>query len=277
MIKGTEIRIASALKNGAGQAGIFVLYYLRHTVGTYSRRDRHPPFYAREMTDDEVKDLGYARLDISRRSRTGMAETIYCPGKTPEQLVGILNAFLERGCAVLGSRCTVEQYHTAASHGLPVSYHELSRTLLLAGAAHPALPGQMAVCTGGTADIPVAEEAARTAEFFGAKVERFYDVGVAGLHRLISNIEAVRRADVIIAVAGMEGALGSVVAGLVQAPVIAVPTSVGYGASFQGLAPLLSMLNSCAEGLSVVNIDNGFGAAVQACRILRTICKHTRS
>ena len=224
--------------------------------------------------NDEMKDIGFARLDLSRRERTGTAETIYCPGKTPEQLVAILRAFRERGCAVLGSRCTEAQYLHTREHGLPVSYDATSRTLLLEGPPHPALPGLLAVCTGGTADMPVAEEAARTAEFFGARVERFYDVGVAGLHRLLGSIEAVRRADVIITVAGMEGALGSVVAGLVQAPVIAVPTSVGYGASFQGLAPLLSMLNSCAEGLSVVNIDNGFGAAVQACRILNTIRKH---
>lgn len=224
--------------------------------------------------NDEVKDLGFARLDISRRQRTGTAETIYCPGKTPDQLVDILRAFQSRGCAVLGSRCTHEQYTYAQQQGLPVSYHEQARTLLLEGPPHPDLPGKLAVCTGGTADIPVAEEAARTAEFFGARVERFYDVGVAGLHRLLSSIDQVRRADVIIAVAGMEGALGSVIAGLVKAPVIAVPTSVGYGASFQGIAPLLSMLNSCAEGLSVVNIDNGFGAAVQACRILNMIREH---
>lgn len=226
------------------------------------------------MMDDEMKNLGFARLDISRRQRTGTAETIYCPGKTPEQLAGILRAFREKGCAVLGSRCSREQYLYAQEQALPVSYHELSRTLLLEGAAHPALPGKIAVCTGGTADIPVAEEAARTAEFFGATVERFYDVGVAGLHRLLGSINDIRQADIIIAVAGMEGALGSVIAGLVKAPVIAVPTSVGYGASFQGLAPLLSMLNSCAEGLSVVNIDNGFGAAVQACRILNMIREH---
>lgn len=224
--------------------------------------------------NDEVKDLGYARLDMSRRERTGAAETIYCPGKTPEQLVGILRAFQERGAAVLGSRCTESQATYAQESGLPISYDPTSRTLLLAGEAHPPLPGLLAVCTGGTADMPVAEEAARTAEFFGARVERFYDVGVAGLHRLLRSIDEVRRADVIIAVAGMEGALGSVIAGLVKTPVIAVPTSVGYGASFQGIAPLLSMLNSCAEGLSVVNIDNGFGAAVQACRILNIIHSH---
>lgn len=225
--------------------------------------------------DDEMTNLGFARLDLSRRRRTGAAETIYCPGKTNEQLVGILRAFLERGCSVLGSRCTEEQYLYAREQALPVAYDALSRTLLLeGGTAHPKLPGMLAVCTGGTADMPVAEEAARTAEFFGARVERYYDVGVAGLHRLLGSIEAIRQADVIITVAGMEGALGSVIAGLVKAPVIAVPTSVGYGASFQGLAPLLSMLNSCAEGLSVVNIDNGFGAAVQACRILNMIHHH---
>ena len=226
------------------------------------------------MMDGEIKNLGYARLDMSRRQRTGAAETIFCPGKTCEQLTGILQAFLESGRAALGSRCSQEQYEHARAAGLPVSYDALSRTLLQEGESHPALPGRLAVCTGGTADMPVAEEAARTAEFLGATVERFYDVGVAGLHRLLSSIEDIRRADVIICVAGMEGALGSVVAGLVKAPVIAVPTSVGYGASFQGIAPLLSMLNSCAEGLSVVNIDNGFGAAVQACRILNMIHHH---
>ena len=129
--------------------------------------------------------------------------------------------------------------------------------------------GKVAVCTGGTADIPVAEEAAKTIEFFGAEADRHYDVGVAGLHRLLARVDQIREADIVIAAAGMEGALGSVVAGLTDAPVIAIPTSVGYGASFEGIAPLLAMLNSCAEGMSVVNIDNGFGAGVLACRILR--------
>ena len=225
------------------------------------------------MTDEE-KNLGFARLDLSRGRRTGTAETIYCPGKTPDQLVQILRAFRESSCAVLGTRCSAEQFLHVREHDLPVEYDESSRTLLLEGEAPPALPGRLVVCTGGTADMPVAEEAARTAEFFGADVLRIYDVGVAGLHRLLSRLDTLRQADVIIAVAGMEGALGSVIAGLVKAPVIAVPTSVGYGASFQGLAPLLSMLNSCAEGLSVVNIDNGFGAAVQACHILNMIRKH---
>ncbi len=220
---------------------------------------------------EESIDLGFARLDLSREERTGIPETIYCPGKTASQLEKILRAFFEKGSAALGTRCTPEQADFVGKQGLPVEYDATSRTLLLEGRRADPLPGMVAVCTGGTADIPVAEEAARTLDFFGAAVERFYDVGVAGLHRLLNNIGDIRRAQVVIAVAGMEGALGSVIAGLVRVPVIAVPTSVGYGASFEGLAPLLSMLNSCAEGLSVVNIDNGFGAAVQACRILKLI------
>ncbi|MEG2076685.1 MAG: nickel pincer cofactor biosynthesis protein LarB, partial [Victivallaceae bacterium] len=154
---------------------------------------------------------------------------------------------------------------------LPLEYDAVSRILVLSGTPPPHLPGLVAICTGGTADIPVAEEAARCVEFFGASAQRFYDVGVAGIHRLFAHLEQIRRADVVVAVAGMEGALGGVLARLVTAPVVAVPTSVGYGASFGGIAPLLTMLNSCAEGMSVVNIDNGFGAGVLACRILRKI------
>ena len=218
---------------------------------------------------DAAADLGFARLDLSRPRRTGMGETVYCPGKTAGQLVAILRAFAEAGQAVLGTRCTPEQARAVAEAGLAADYDAVGRTLIL-GAPPPAPAiGRVIVLTGGTADVPVAEEAARTAAFFGAEVARCYDVGVAGLHRLLGRLDEVRAADVIIAVAGMEGALGSVVAGLVEAPVVAVPTSVGYGAAFDGLAPLLSMLNSCAEGLAVVNIDNGFGAAVMACRILR--------
>lgn len=216
----------------------------------------------------DTADLGFARLDLSRPRRTGMGETIYCPGKTAEQLVAILRAFAEADQAVLGTRCTPEQARAVTEAGLAADYDATGRTLILGSSAAPTL-GRVIVLTGGTADLPVAEEAARTATFFGAEVTRCYDVGVAGLHRLLGRLDEVRAADVIIAVAGMEGALGSVVAGLVEAPVIAVPTSVGYGAAFEGLAPLLSMLNSCAEGLAVVNIDNGFGAAVMACRILR--------
>ena len=222
----------------------------------------------------DIADLGFARLDLSRPRRTGMGETIYCPGKTAEQLVAILRAFAEADQAVLGTRCTPEQARAVTEAGLAADYDATGRTLIFGTTPTPTL-GRIIVLTGGTADVPVAEEAARTATFFGAEVTRCYDVGVAGLHRLLGRLDEVRAADVIIAVAGMEGALGSVVSGLVEAPVIAVPTSVGYGAAFEGLAPLLSMLNSCAEGLAVVNIDNGFGAAVMACRILRLANRKT--
>lgn len=197
-----------------------------------------------------------------------MPETIYCAGKNKHQLLKILQTFAEHKVAVLGTRCSQEQFEFVSSAGLDIVYDEMSKILRLNGRSMPSLCGSIAVCTGGTADIPIAEEAALTAEFCGAEVKRFYDVGIAGLHRLLHKVEDIRMADVIIAVAGMEGALPSVLAGLVKAPVIAVPTSVGYGASFGGLAPLLTMINSCAAGVSVVNIDNGFGAAVQACRIL---------
>ncbi len=220
---------------------------------------------------DSFAELGFAKLDLSRKDRTGMPETIYCAGKTKEQLAKILKTFAEQKIAVLGTRCSQEQADFVKTEGLAVEYDECSKTLVLKSRTKAQLKGRIAVCTGGTADLPVAEEVARTAEFFGAKVERFYDVGVAGIHRLFAKLEEIRKAEVIIAVAGMEGALAGVLAGLVEAPVIAVPTSVGYGASFNGLSALLTMLNSCAEGISVVNIDNGFGAAVTACKILRRI------
>jgi hypothetical protein len=215
-------------------------------------------------------DLGFARLDLQRPRRTGQGETVYGAGKTPEQLLSILRAFLAAGSHALVTRATEEQHAFLLAEGLPHAFNPLARTLSVRAprVPRPRLGGLVAVCTGGTADLPVAEEAAETLAFFGARVERHYDVGVAGLHRLLSAIEDIRRADAVIAVAGMEGALASVVAGLVSAPVVAVPTSVGYGASFGGIAPLLSMLNGCAEGVGVVNIDNGFGAAALACRIL---------
>lgn len=218
---------------------------------------------------EKFADIGFAKLDMSRKERTGMGETIYCAGKTKEQLVEIVRSFAVAGQAVLGTRCSGEQFEFVKAAGLPVQYDQTAKVMRLDGKEQSKLGGVIAVCTGGTADIPVAEEAALVAAFLGAEVERFYDVGVAGIHRLMAKIDDIRKADVVIAVAGMEGALGGVVAGLVEAPVIAVPTSVGYGASFGGLSALLTMINSCAEGISVVNIDNGFGAAVQACRILR--------
>lgn len=223
---------------------------------------------------DRFEDLGFAKLDMSRPERTGMPETVYCAGKTKEQLVEIIKAFQNQNCSVLGTRCSAEQAAFIKAAGLGVEYDTVSKIVTLSAGRKPKLNGRIAVCCGGTADIPVAEEAARTAAFFGAEVERHFDVGVAGIHRLFAKLDAIRKADVVIAVAGMEGALAGVVAGLIEMSVIAVPTSVGYGASFNGLAPLLTMLNSCAEGVAVVNIDNGFGAAVLACRILRRLQKH---
>lgn len=214
------------------------------------------------------KDIPFARLDFSRKARTGFGETVFGAGKTPEQLSDIFSAFAEKHLPVLATRVTKEQADTVAATGLKVRYDQTGRLLVLPGKTGK-LAGRVAVLTGGTADIPVAEECAGTIEFFGGKVDRFFDVGVAGLHRLLGVIEDVRKADVVIAVAGMEGALPSVVSGLVASPVVAVPTSVGYGAGAGGVAAALAMLNSCAEGVSVVNIDNGFGAAVVACRMLR--------
>ena len=214
-------------------------------------------------------ELGFAKLDCSRSERTGTSEVVFCPGKTAEQLKKIYESFAIKGISELGTRCTQAQASFVREAGIDVRYDETSRTLTMQTKPPALLAGKIAVCTGGTADIPVAEEAARTIEFFGGNVDRFYDVGVAGLHRLLSKIEEIRTSDVVIAVAGMEGALASVVAGLVRSPVIAVPTSVGYGASFAGVSALLSMLNSCAEGVCTVNIDNGFGAGVSALRMLR--------
>lgn len=230
------------------------------------------------LANDRYEDVGFAKLDISREKRTGTAEAIYCAGKTKEQLLKILQAFEENGCAVLGTKCSSEQYEFVRAKMPKACYNEIAKIISIktvkgdhsnASTKSAKLRGTVAVCCAGTADLPIAEEAAMTAEFFGAKVSRHYDVGIAGLHRLLSKIDEIRKADVVIAVAGMEGALAGVVAGLVKAPVIAVPTSIGYGASFQGVAPLLTMLNTCAEGVTVVNIDNGFGAAVSACRMLR--------
>jgi len=216
-----------------------------------------------------VKDIGFAKLDFARRSRTGFGETVFGPGKTPEQMVGIFQAFRERRLPVLATRCTSAQADALAAAGVPVKYDPVARAIVSCWGRNRKLKGRVAVLTGGTADIPVAEEAAHTVEFFGGTADRFFDVGVAGLHRLLSKLDAIRSANVVIAVAGMEGALPSVVAGLVSAPVVAVPTSVGYGVGAGGVAAALAMLNSCAEGVSVVNIDNGFGAAVVACRMLR--------
>jgi hypothetical protein len=215
------------------------------------------------------EDLGFAKLDHHRALRRGFPEAVFGAGKTAEQVVAIVEKVTARGQRVLVTRTTSEVHARVRAVRPEARFHEAARCLTVASEKAVALPGSIAIAAAGTSDLPVAEEAAVTAEFHGASVERVYDVGVAGLHRLLDRTPTIRNADVVIVVAGMEGALPSVVAGLVDSPVVAVPTSVGYGASFQGLAALLAMLNSCASGVGVVNIDNGFGAAHLACLILR--------
>jgi len=215
------------------------------------------------------EDLGFAKVDHHRALRRGFPETVYGAGKTAEQIEAIVGRIAAQGQRALVTRTTADVAARIAAAHPSVRYHEAARCLTIDAGSRPSLPGGIVVLAAGTSDLPVAEEAAVVAEFHGAAVERVYDVGVAGLHRLLDKTETIRRADVVIVVAGMEGALPSVVAGLVDSPVIAVPTSIGYGASFQGLAALLAMLCSCASGVGVVNIDNGFGAAHLACLILK--------
>ena len=213
------------------------------------------------------EDLGYAKVDHHRSLRQGAAEVIYGAGKTPAQIAGILEAMRRHGeGTVLITRLSPESAEILKKE-FPLRYHPEARMGVLGNFPAPDGLGKIVVATGGTSDIPVAEEAALTAEALGNRVERIYDVGVAGLHRLQARLPQIMEASVLIAIAGMEGALASVLGGLVDCPVIAVPTSVGYGASFGGLSALLSMLNSCASGVSVVNIDNGFGAGFLASRI----------
>ena len=221
-----------------------------------------------QMKMQPFEDLGYAKVDHHRGLRQGAQEVVYGAGKTPDQIAGILRAMAGRGAKnIIVTRMSAEAAEKVKGEGIPLDYDPLSR-FGLAGPAPIQRPrGLVAVVSGGTSDMAVCEEAARTAEAMGNRVERVYDVGVAGLHRLLARLDVLMQARVVIAVAGMEGALASVVGGLVDCPVIAVPTSVGYGANFGGLSALLSMLNSCASGVSVVNIDNGFGAGYLASRI----------
>lgn len=216
---------------------------------------------------EPFEDLGYAKIDHHRRLRQGVPEVIYGAGKTPEQIIGIVDAMKQAGQeTILITRLSPEAASlVSAAHDL--TYHALGKIATVGPLPEPDGLGTVVIATGGTSDMPVAEEAAVTAQALGNNVLRLYDVGVAGVHRLLSNVEYIMNASVIIAIAGMEGALASVVGGLADCPVIAVPTSVGYGASFHGLSALLSMLNSCASGISVVNIDNGFGAGYLASMI----------
>jgi len=214
-------------------------------------------------------NLGFARVDAQREARRGMPEVVFCESKTAEQIVGIVGALEEAGQNVLCTQARPEQAEAVMARVPGLEHNPAARTLRKIVRPRDPAPGRALVLCAGTSDIPVAEEAAVTLEFLGDRVERAYDVGVAGIHRLFEKMEDIREASAIVCVAGMEGALPSVVAGLTRAPVVAVPTSVGYGASFGGLAALLGMLNSCSGGVAVVNIDNGFGAAQFADLILR--------
>lgn len=215
----------------------------------------------------------FAKLDHHRQIRTGFPEVIWGPGKTPEQLVQIIQTLQQHSPVVMATRIEPEVARQLEQQIPDLIYYPVARICALNKAQPTIQPGIIAILTAGTADIPVAEEAAITSELCGFQVQRLTDVGVAGIHRLLSHRELITQADVLIVVAGMEGALPSVVAGMVECPVIAVPTSIGYGVSFGGVAPLLTMLNSCATGIAVVNIDNGFGAAMLAGKILRTRVK----
>ena len=232
-----------------------------------------------ETALDKLKDLPFetldefAKIDRHRQLRTGFPEVIWGEDKTPEQIIKIMNLMRKDNSVVMATRVTPQKYQVLQQTIPDLIYYSAARICTLSPPAKPSQIGRMSILTAGTADIPVAEEAAITGELCGFEVIRLWDVGVAGIHRLLSNRQLVYDAEVLIVVAGMEGALPSVVAGMADCPVIAVPTSVGYGASFQGVAALLTMLNSCAAGIGVVNIDNGFGAAILAGQILRTAKK----
>jgi len=219
--------------------------------------------------DHIYEEMGFAKIDTDRKRRTGFPEVVFCQGKNDEFLVSIYKKLVEKDGEAFGTRASKHQYEVLKKALPDAEYDPVSRILKVPPQTLPEKEGLIAVCTAGTADISVAEEAAQTAEYFGSNVERIFDVGVSGIHRLLSKTDAIELANCVICVAGMEGALASVIGGLVSNPVIAVPTSVGYGASFHGLSALLTMINSCANGISVVNIDNGYGAGYIATQINR--------
>jgi pyridinium-3,5-biscarboxylic acid mononucleotide synthase len=220
------------------------------------------------LKDLPFRDLGFAKVDNHRALRCGLAEVIFCDGKTPDRVVRIAREILRQGSNLLATRSTSELFELIRAVDPKARWHEDARCVTVERKRPPPLKGTLLIVTGGTSDIPVAEETRVTAEAMGARVKMIHDVGVAGIHRLLRHRKELEKADVLVVAAGMEGALASVVGGLVRRPVIAVPTSVGYGASFGGLAALLAMLNSCAAGVTVVNIDNGFGAGRAAALML---------
>ena len=235
----------------------------------YGRGEFSQDELVEKLSVSGLEEMGFATLDTDRHRRTGIPEVIYSEGKSPQQLAEIAGRLHDRGIPILATRATRDKYDAVLEKVPGAIYHELARAIVYREGEHAASENYIAVVSAGTSDMPVSEEAAVTAEFLGTRVERIYDVGVAGIHRLFNRMELIREASVVIVVAGMEGALGSVVGGLVDIPVIGVPCSAGYGANFGGVSALLAMLNSCAAGISVVNIDNGFGAACQA----HLICK----
>lgn len=237
-----------------------------------------------EMTVEEAEgylkrqpydEMGFAKLDVHRKVRQGFPEVVYCEGKKDEYLRDIFCRLYETNGEVMGTRASRHQYEVVRAV-LPRAEYDPESGILKISDSHREKIGNIVVCSAGTADIPVAEEAAQTAEFFGSSVTRIYDVGVSGIHRLLSQLEEFQSASCIIAVAGMEGALASVIGGLASCPVIAVPTSVGYGANLHGLSALLTMINSCANGVAVVNIDNGYGAGYMATQINRQSCNQAK-
>lgn len=243
--------------------------YLMRLLEDVAGGNTSPEAAADILKDLPFEDLGFANIDHHRKLRTGYPEAVFCQGKKPQQIAEIMKGLADKNANVIGTRATMTDYEAVKAVLPEAEYFEDARIIALLRDRLPHAEGTIAVVTAGTADIPVAEEAAVTAEALGNKVDRIYDVGVAGIHRLFAKLDRIREARVVIVVAGMEGALASVVGGLVESPVIAVPTSIGYGANLGGISALLSMLNSCANGVGIVNIDNGFGAAYLASNINR--------
>ena len=235
----------------------------------YSKGELKLDETAERLVTPGLEEMGFATLDTDRHKRTGIPEVIYSEGKTPQQLAEIAGRLYDRGIPILATRATREKYEAILKYVPGAIYHELARAIVYRAEEQNPSEKYIAVVSAGTSDMPVSEEAAVTAEFLGSRVERIYDVGVAGIHRLFNRMDLIRNASVVIVVAGMEGALPSVVAGMVSRPVIAVPTSVGYGVSLGGLTALFAMLNSCSSNVAVVNIDNGFGAGYMASIINR--------
>lgn len=241
--------------------------YVKNILEQIAEGKLNPSDAMEQLKELPFQDLGFAMLDQHRNLRTGYPETVYCEGKTPEQAAAIFGKMKEKNSNILGTRASKEIYEKVKEAVPEAVYYPDARVIAVKRNKELLTEKIIAVVTAGTSDIPVAEEAAITAETMGNRVDRIYDVGVAGIHRLFDRLDRIRAANVIIVAAGMEGALASVVGGLVDKPVIAVPTSIGYGASFGGVSALLTMLNSCAAGVAVVNIDNGFGAGYLASNI----------